>query len=191
MYQRELLSELKTWLVKKNRKPLVLRGARQVGKTTLINLFSANFRQYIYLNMDLPEERRIFENAKSFNELFEAIFFLKNASRTEKNTLVFIDEIQNSPAAVKYLRYFYENQKDLPVIAAGSLIETLIDKEISFPVGRVEYLAVRPFSFREFLTAGNYLKELEAINTIPFPDYAHEKLLTLFRKYVLTGKSVV
>jgi len=187
MYQRELKSELKNWLTKKNRKPLVLRGARQVGKTTLINLFSENFRQYIYLNMDLPEERRIFENAKSFNELLEAIFFLKNASRTEKDTLVFIDEIQNSPAAVKYLRYFYENNKDLPVVAAGSLLETLIDKEISFPVGRVEYLAVRPFSFREFLTAGNYLNELEAINTIPFPDYAHEKLLTLFRKYSLTG----
>lgn len=187
MYQRELLSELKNWVNKKNRKPLVLRGARQVGKTTLINLFSVNFRQYIYLNMDLPEERRIFENAKSFNELYEAIFFLKNALKNEKDTLVFIDEIQNSPAAVKYLRYFYENKKELPVIAAGSLLETLIDKKISFPVGRVEYLAVRPFSFREFLTAGNYLNELEAISTIPFPDYAHEKLLTLFRKYSLTG----
>ena len=187
MFKRELLHQLSEWSKKKNRKPLVLRGARQVGKTTLVNLFSENFNQYIYLNMDLPDEKRIFEDAKSFNDLVDAIYFIKNARKTEKDTLLFIDEIQNSPDAVKYLRYFYENLKDLCVIAAGSLLETLIDKEISFPVGRVEYLAVRPFSFREFLSAGNFNKELEAIDTLPFPEFAHERLLSLFRKYALIG----
>jgi len=187
MFKRELLHQLSQWSEKKNRKPLVLRGARQVGKTTLVNLFSENFNQYIYLNMDLPDEKRIFEDAKSFNDLVDAIYFIKNARKTEKDTLLFIDEIQNSPEAVKYLRYFYENLKDLCVIAAGSLLETLIDKEISFPVGRVEYLAVRPFSFREFLSAGNFNKELEAIDTLPFPEFAHERLLSLFRKYALIG----
>ena len=187
MFKRELLHQLSEWSKKKNRKPLVLRGARQVGKTTLVNLFSENFNQYIYLNMDLPDEKRIFEDAKSFNDLVDAIYFIKNARKTEKDTLLFIDEIQNSPEAVKYLRYFYENLKDLCVIAAGSLLETLIDKEISFPVGRVEYLAVRPFSFREFLSAGNFNKELEAIDTLPFPEFAHERLLSLFRKYALIG----
>ncbi len=187
MYKREINTELENWLVKKTRKPLILRGARQVGKTTLVHQFSERFRQYIYLNMDLPEEKAIFENARSFHELIEAIFFIKNASKNEKDTLVFIDEIQNSPAAIKYLRYFYENKSELPLIAAGSLLETLIDNETSFPVGRVEYLAVRPFSFKEFLSAGNYINELKAIDTIPFPDYAHDKLLGLFRKYTLTG----
>lgn len=187
MFKRELLHQLSEWSKKKNRKPLVLRGARQVGKTTLVNLFSENFNQYIYLNMDLPDEKRIFEDAKSFNDLVDAIYFIKNARKTEKDTLLFIDEIQNSPEAVKYLRYFYENLKDLCVIAAGSLLETLIDKEISFPVGRVEYLAVRPFSFREFLSAGNFNKELEAIDTLPFSEFAHERLLSLFRKYALIG----
>ncbi len=187
MFNREALEELAQWRQKENRKPLILRGARQVGKTTLINLFAANFNQYIYFNLDLPEDRRVFENARSFEDLLDAIFFTKNARRSEKETLLFIDEVQNSSAAIKYLRYFYEMQKDLYVIAAGSLLETLIDKEISFPVGRVEYLAVRPLSFREFLTAGDFKSELKALDTIPFPVYAHDKLLALFRKYSLIG----
>jgi predicted AAA+ superfamily ATPase len=187
MFNREITTELKKWHLKANRKPLILRGARQVGKTTVVKQFAKNFNQFIYLNLDLEEEKRIFENAHSFNELMEAIYFIKNASTNEKNTLIFIDEIQNSPAAVKYLRYFYENESELPVIAAGSLLESLIDKEISFPVGRIEYLALRPFSFTEFLDAGNYKTELEALLTIPVPVYAHEKLMRLFRKYTITG----
>lgn len=187
MFSREITTELNKWQNKSNRKPLILRGARQVGKTTLIKQFGKSFRQFVYLNLDLDEDKKIFENAKSFDDLLEAIFFIKNASASEKNTLIFIDEIQNSPAAVKYLRYFYENRRDLYVIAAGSLLESLISKEISFPVGRVEYLALRPFSFTEFLQAGNYTKELDALKTIPVPNYAHERLLNLFRKYVIIG----
>lgn len=187
MFDREALYYLNQWRQKENRKPLILRGARQVGKTTLVHLFSKNFKQYIYLNLDLLNDRRIFENARSFDDLLDAIYFTKNAHRREKDTLIFIDEIQNSSDAIKYLRYFFEMQKELSVIAAGSLLETLIEKEISFPVGRVEYLAVRPFSFREFLTAGNFNNELEVLNKVPFPDYAHDKLLELFRKYTLVG----
>jgi hypothetical protein len=187
MFSREISGQLNLWKQKENRKPLILRGARQVGKTTLVHLFSKNFKQYIYLNLDLLNDRRIFENARSFDDLLDAIYFAKNAHRREKDTLIFIDEIQNSSDAIKYLRYFFEMQKELSVIAAGSLLETLIDKEISFPVGRVEYLAVRPFSFREFLAAGNFNNELEVLNKIPFPDYAHDKLLELFRKYTLVG----
>lgn len=187
MFSREISEQLNQWRQKENRKPLILRGARQVGKTTLVNLFSEKFRQYIYLNLDLLNDRKIFENAKSFDDLLDAIYFTKNAHRREKDTLIFIDEIQNSSEAIKFLRYFFEMQKEISVIAAGSLLETLVNKEISFPVGRVEYLAVRPFSFREFLTAGNFNNELEVLNKIPFPDYAHDKLLELFRKYSLVG----
>lgn len=187
MFKREITNELIRWQNKAYRKPLILRGARQVGKTTLIKQFGKSFNQFVYLNLDLDEDKRIFENAKSFDQLLEAIFFIKNASASKKNTLIFIDEIQNSPTAVKYLRYFYEDRGDLYVIAAGSLLESLISKEISFPVGRVEYLALRPFSFTEFLQAGNYTKELEALKTIPVPEYAHEKLMNLFRKYIITG----
>jgi len=187
MYNREITKELEKWQIKANHKPLILRGARQVGKTTLVKQFAKNFNQFIYLNLDMEEEKKIFENARSFDELMQAIFFIKDASVSEKNTLIFIDEIQNSPAAVKYLRYFYENKSELHVIAAGSLLESLIDKEISFPVGRVEYLALRPFSFMEFLNAGNFKNELDALKAIPVPGYAHEKLISLFKKYTITG----
>ncbi len=187
MFYREIEEELRKWREKNNRKPLILRGARQVGKTTLIKQFSRNFNQFIYLNLDLEEDKRIFENAHSFNELLDRIYFSKDASVLENNTLIFIDEIQNSPAAIQYLRYFYENKPELPLVAAGSLLESLIDKKISFPVGRVEYLALRPFSFTEFLNAGNYKKELEALRTIPIPAYAHERLMSLFMKYTIIG----
>lgn len=187
MFKREISTELEKWLIKANRKPLILRGARQVGKTTLIKQYAERFKQFIYLNLELEEEKRIFENAHSFDELIEAIYFIKNASPLEKSTLIFIDEIQNSPAAIKYLRYFYENKPELPVIAAGSLLESLIDKKTSFPVGRVEYMALHPFSFTEFLDAGNYKNELEALRNIPVPVYAHEKLMSLFKKYTIIG----
>lgn len=187
MFNRSILFEFEKWFNKTNRKPLILRGARQVGKTTAVNLFAARFKQFISLNLDLPEEKRLFEEARSFDEIYDSIFFLKDAIKSEENTLLFIDEIQNSPAAVKNLRFFYEKKPQLPVIAAGSLLETLIEKDIHFPVGRVEYMAVKPFSFYEFLEAGKFEKELEAVNTIPFPNYAHERLLSLFITYTLIG----
>lgn len=186
-FYREALKYLDNWRLKKDRKPLVIRGARQVGKTTLVEMFAKNFRQFISLNLELTEDKKIFEDKRNFAEVLEALFFNKNAIKTETDTLIFIDEIQYSPSAIKYLRYFYEERKDIAVITAGSLLETLIDKEISYPVGRVEFLALRPFSFREFLKAMGEEQALKAIETIPFPDYAKEKLNSLFKRYSLIG----
>ena len=107
--------------------------------------------------------------------------------RPNPTHFLFIDEIQNSPEAVKYLRYFYETKKEIAVITAGSLVETLVHKDISYPVGRVEFFALRPFSFREYLNAIDEKNAVEAIDNIPFPDYAHEKLLSLFKRYTLIG----
>ena len=187
MFSREVIHRLKEWKNKKNRKPLVLRGARQVGKTTVVNLFSKEFDRYISLNLDIEEDKRLFDTYINIEELVEAIFLYKSLDGKNGKTLVFIDEIQNSPEAVAMLRYFYEKAGYLYVIAAGSLLETLIRKKISFPVGRVEYLAVRPCSFREFLLAVGEQKSLELIGTYPFPRYAHEKLMKLFRTYTLIG----
>jgi len=128
MFYRLALKFLKKWKEKQDRKPLIIRGARQVGKTTLVNFFSKNFNQYIYLNLDLVEDRKIFESKKNFEEMIDALFFLKNGIKNETDTLIFIDEIQNSIEAIKYLRYFYEKRKDIAVISAGSLLETLISK---------------------------------------------------------------
>lgn len=187
MTSRNIQKALKKWSLKKNRKPLVLRGARQVGKTTVIDLFSKQFDQYIYLNLELTEEKILFERNDPFEDLVRALFFRKNAKRHISRTLLFIDEIQNSPAAVKSLRYFYEKAPDIFVIAAGSLLESLIDNHISFPVGRVEYVVLRPFDFYEFLSALKEEAALEAIDSIPVPDYAHDTLLRFFHHYTLIG----
>ena len=186
MIERTLFKELFKWKERKTRKPIIIRGARQVGKTTAIDLFSKNFKQYIYLNLEQDEDRKFFESGISFEDLVAAIFLSRNKTRNIE-TLLFIDEIQNSPNAVKELRYFYEKNPEIFVIAASSLLETLIDKNTSFPVGRVEYLILRPFSFIEFLQLLEEKSALDAIATFPVQNFAHDKLLSLFHKYILIG----
>lgn len=186
MFQRSYINKLKKWAAKPNRKPLVLRGARQVGKTTIVEMFSRQYKQYIYLNLEIDEDRELFETGNSFDLIVESLFFYSKMKRNVE-TLLFIDEIQNSPKAVALLRYFYELANDIHVIAAGSLLETLIDKNISFPVGRTEYLILRPFSFAEFLVATNENSFLEALNILPLPDYAIRGILKTFRRYTLIG----
>ncbi|QTR53201.1 ATP-binding protein [Thiothrix unzii] len=187
MFKRLLLKDLNHWLHRPNRKPLILRGARQVGKTTLVSLFAEQFDQFISLNLERQEDKALFEQNYTIQELVEAIFFLHSKDRQQPNTLLFIDEIQNSSAAVAMLRYFHENYPTLPVIAAGSLLESLLDRHISFPVGRVEYLRVHPLTFEEFLIALGEEPAAAMLNQIPLPIVAHDKLLKLFHRYALIG----
>lgn len=188
MFERGIITELRKWKVSKNRKPLVLRGARQTGKTTIVKQFATEYSQYIYLNLERPFDKEIFVRYQSIDEIVQAIFFQYNKSTEQMaDTLLFIDEIQQSPEAVALLRYFYEDYPDLHVIAAGSLLETLLGKSINFPVGRVEYRAIRPVSFAEFLSAMNEKQALEQYNNVPVKDFAHEKLLKLFHTYTLIG----
>jgi predicted AAA+ superfamily ATPase len=188
MFKRELLFELEKWRQSKSRKPLVIRGARQVGKTTLVNQFAAQYEQYIYLNLELSEDKEPFENFTSIEHLISTLFFLKNKTLAKKNnTLIFIDEIQEVPKALNTLRYFYESAPDISVIAAGSMLETLFDKNISFPVGRVEYKVIRPVSFPEFLSATGEKAALEQLTRVPIAPFAQTKLLSLFHTYALIG----
>ena len=187
MFDRIIIKELKKWANKTNRKPLVLRGARQVGKTTAVEIFSKQFDQYIYLNLEVSSEQKLFEMDYTIEELVQAIFFEKNKKKSKGKILLFIDEIQNSPKAVSMLRYFYESAKEYYVIAAGSLLESLIDRQISFPVGRVEYLYMKPLTFYEYITAAGDNSLLEVLDQIPCPDFAHEKLLKKFYQYALIG----
>ncbi len=187
MFKRDAIKSLNLWKEKGNRKPLILRGARQVGKTTLIDIFSKSFDQYLYFNLDKKEEKSLFEESNSFNELLTSLFLYKNMSRTKPKTLIFIDEIQNSSTAISLLRYFFEEAKDLYVIAAGSLLESLLDNNFSFPVGRVEYLSIRPCSFSEFLEAAGDTEAKKVLNQIPFPEYAHTILFNKFREFLLIG----
>lgn len=186
MFPRNILHELENWKKSRYRKPLILRGARQVGKTTAVEMFSKKFKQFVHLNLDKKSDLDLFEN-DNFDRLLDSLFYIKGLEKDYRNTLIFIDEIQNSPKAVAYLRYFYENAPDLYVISAGSLLETSIDFKISFPVGRCEFLKMNPLSFREFLDALKETQSAELIDNCDFPEYAHDKLTDLFCDYALTG----
>ena len=188
MFKRQLLLELEKWRQNMPRKPLVIRGARQVGKTTLVNQFAAQYEQYIYLNLELSEDKEPFENFTSIEHLINTLFFLKNKTLAKKSTtLIFIDEIQEVPKALNILRYFYELVPEISVIAAGSMLETLFDKNISFPIGRVEYKVIRPVSFPEFLSAIDETAALEQLTQVPLAAFAQTKLLNLFHTYALIG----
>jgi len=188
MIVRSVIKELEIWAKKKKRKPLVLRGARQVGKTTAVHQFAQQFKQYIYLNLELKADREPFEQFTDIETLIQSLFFIKNKTLADKsNTLIFIDEIQEVPEAFNTLRYFFEDMPDIYVIAAGSLLETIFNQQLSFPVGRVEFLVIRPVSFPEFLQAINETAALEQIQMIPMNDFAYEKLLRLFHVYALIG----
>jgi len=188
MFKRKLLVELEKWRQNIPRKPLVIRGARQVGKTTLVNQFAAQYEQYIYLNLELSEDKEPFKNFTSIENLINTLFFLKNKTLAKKSsTLIFIDEIQEVPKALNILRYFYEQAPEISVIAAGSMLETLFDKNISFPIGRVEYKVIRPVSFPEFLAAMGENAALAEITKVPIAAFARSKLLSLFHTYALIG----
>jgi uncharacterized protein len=188
MHQRLLLKELQEWKASPYRKPLVLQGARQVGKTTLVNDFGKIYDQYLYLNLEKDVHQKYFKKIDNTEELVQRIFFDHKLKWSKiENTLLFIDEIQEFPAAVNFLRYFFEELPQLHVIAAGSMLEALLGKKVSFPVGRVEFKVLRPFSFQEFLLAINEEEALTEYKTIPINKYATQRLFSLFHTYAFLG----
>ena len=187
MFQRNALKQLRKWADKDGRKPLILRGARQVGKTTLVNEFGKEFDTFLSINLEDEQAAGLFDTSKSIDELIVAIYLYCNKARNGGRTLLFIDEIQNSLKAVARLRYFYESLPELHVIAAGSLLESLIDTHISFPVGRVEYMAIRPCSFYEFMGAIGETELQTALEAGMIPDAIHPKVMALFNTYTLIG----
>lgn len=185
-FRRNIEDKLKAWSQSPFRKPLVLRGARQVGKTTAVKQFAVNYEQFVYLNLE-TDDAKSFEGERDIHKIVDRIFFLKDAEKGKADTLIFIDEIQEVPSALNMLRYFYEEYPEYHVIAAGSLLESLFDRDVSFPVGRVDYLYMYPFSFDEFLEALDEKNVLSAYRQVPVPDYAVDKLMQLFHTYTLVG----
>ena len=188
MIHRLLIEDLTEWSKRKNRKPLVLRGARQVGKTTLIDEFSKQYDCYIKLNLEQSSDAKAFSISDNVAEIFQYICLQKKiVADKSKRTLLFIDEIQNEPKAVGLLRYFYEEMPWLHIVAAGSRLQTLIKQRISFPVGRVEYMSLRPCSFLEFLNATANEPLAEMIRQLNVSPIYHDMLIALFNKYTLVG----
>jgi len=187
-------NRLKDWILNKRRKPLVIRGARQVGKSTLVRQFAR--KQGLKLH-EINLERHLkltdlFKTQDTTKILRELEFICGKGPVTGRGNLLFLDEIQAIPAAIQTLRYFYEDLPDLPVIAAGSLLEfALSESSFSMPVGRIEYLFLCPMTFEEFLEAMKEKQLLDLLRDFKpqelFPMSAHERLLDLQRLFLLIG----
>ena len=190
--KREIDSELELWMQTNNRKPLLLRGARQVGKSSAVRQLGTKFKYFIELNFDEnPELVEIFKGSFNPVALIEKISVYTQIPIIEGETLLFLDEIQSCIPAISSLRYFYEKMPNLHVIAAGSLIEFALSEVPSFGVGRVRSLFVYPFSFYEFLVANNEDMLLEVLKkAIPeneFPELFHKKTIAYFKKFLIIG----
>lgn len=191
--KRTLLHSLKNWLKSDERKPLVIRGARQVGKTWLVrHLASSCGKQLIELNFEKkPSYQDLFNDNDPKNILLN-LSTVYNQHIDPERCLLFLDEIQAAPQLLSKLRWFAEDLPQLPIIAAGSLLEfVLADYSFSMPVGRINYMHLEPLSFEEFLLANDkpllyeYLKNYSF--SIDIPAAIHEQLTTLFKEYLLIG----
>jgi hypothetical protein len=191
---RKYESGLSAWLKQTNRKPLIVRGARQVGKSTLVRNF-AEKQGLRLIELNLEKEKRlepVFARLDIQEIILEIELVCNKGSLKHPGILLFLDEIQATPSALAALRYFCEERPELPVISAGSLLEfSLSEHSFSMPVGRVEYFHIGPVTFLEYAqAAGNdqlvsYLREYRI--GAEFSASAHEKALSLLRTYLLTG----
>ncbi|MBI4653065.1 ATP-binding protein [Candidatus Kuenenbacteria bacterium] len=193
MIKRKIIDYLNNWKEKKGRKPLILRGARQVGKTSAVLFFAKeNFENLIHINLEKPEHLKLFKEDISLEE-FEKILQIKFHKKIiPGKTLLFIDEIQNSPALIKLLRFFYEEKPEVHVIGAGSLFEAKLEKEgFSLPVGRIEFAWLYPLDFFEYLEARGEKEILEYLKKISLkekiPQALHQSCLELFYEYAILG----
>ncbi|MDM8535638.1 AAA family ATPase [Desulfobacterales bacterium HSG17] len=189
--KRFIIDKLLHWHNEKNSKPLILSGARQVGKTWAVKNFAA-----LYLNNKIhvvdfekyPDWHKIFEKNLNVKRIISELELLLNKSITPGRDLLFFDEIQICPRAIMALRYFYEDLPDLKVIAAGSLLEFAL-KEISFPVGRVQFMNMYPMVFAEFLNGlgKDIMAETLVSGSREFSENIHEMFLEQLRLYFFIG----
>jgi predicted AAA+ superfamily ATPase len=181
------------WYQKQHRKPLIIRGARQVGKSTLVRLFcKSNNLQLVELNFEENHSLKKIFSSNNPQLIVQTIEIVHNIRIDPTNTVLFLDEIQAHPDAIATLRYFFERMPELAVIAAGSLLEFALEKkELSIPVGRIEYLFIGPMTFEEFLEATEesqllrYIESYDLGKEIPLA--IHEKALAAVKAYYLLG----
>jgi uncharacterized protein len=189
---RDVDNELLEWKKYKSRKPLLVRGARQIGKTSAIRNLGKNFKYFAEVNFENDDKiRELFEKSLSIEERCQQLSVLINIPIIDGQTLLFLDEIQASPKSIGYLRYFYEKKPNLHVIAAGSLLEFAMAEIPSFGVGRIRSIFMYPLNFAEFLGALKETLLLDAIKNAstakPLPDLIHQKAIGLLKKFLVIG----
>lgn len=191
--KRDTEKELIAWKNQKERYPLLLRGARQVGKSYLVETFAKkNFQNYVTIDFELQPQLKDCFTTLDPVEIINKIQLILGVQISAENTLLFLDEIQECPRAIMALRYFKEKMPQIPLIGAGSLLEfALRSEDFKMPVGRIHFLYLEPMSFVEFLTAsGNqnlreYISQLKL--STPADDIIHQKLYNLLREYFIIG----
>lgn len=189
--KRKLYSSLLEWKINPDRKPLVLEGARQVGKTYLLKEFGRNeFSNLLYVNChDNPTAHKIFEQDLDTKRIIMALEAYTGRTITKGHTLVIIDEIQEAPHALESLKYFCENERDLHVVVAGSLLGIVNHPGESYPVGKVSHLRLYPMTFEEFLWAIGEDMLAEHISHCQWDilNALHLKIEGLLRQYYFVG----
>jgi predicted AAA+ superfamily ATPase len=191
---RHIDKELEGWASADVRKPLLLRGARQVGKSSSVRKLGKKFKYFLEINFEKKEHQNVkalFEKSSSPKQICDELSLIYNIPIVHGHTLLFFDEIQSCLSAISSLRYFYEEYPELQVIAAGSLLEFAMEELPSFGVGRIRSLFMYPLSFSEFLAAcGNELL-LNAIENAtpdkPLNDAVHSKALEYLRIFLIIG----
>jgi len=191
-FERKIDSVLRSWANEEDRKPLLLRGARQVGKSSTVRNFGKSFKSYVEVNFDDDKDVHIyFEQFHSPQEICGQLSLYYKKEIIAGETLVFFDEIQSCPAALAKLRYFYEKYPRLHLIAAGSLLEFAIEEMPSFAVGRIRSLHLYPFSFEEFMRAQKEDMLVEAYRQAnpqnPLSAPIHTELNKLLKIFLITG----
>ncbi len=189
-FKRDIIVQLHSWQKSKNRKPLIIRGARQVGKTSVLKSFGAlNFKQTAYFNFDENTDlKQLFETTKDPETIIKNLSILNGLPIIAENTLIIFDEIQESHNALNALKYFAEKAPEYFIACAGSLLGILLGKRAAFPVGKVDFLNMYPLTFKEFLNENSlvgYLLEIDKIE--PIPDIFFNQLQQKFKSYFITG----
>lgn len=190
--KRNAIQALLKWKSDEDRKPMVLKGARQVGKTWLMKEFGAHYyNSYVYFNFDEEEElASIFKANKNPHRIVELLSMIADKKIIPGETLIIFDEVQECPEALNSLKYFKEKANEYHVIAAGSLLGTLLAQPKSYPVGMVNLLDIYPLSFDEFLEATDpslfaYYRDIEKEQ--PIEEIFHNRLLETYNYYLIIG----
>ena len=191
--KRFIEEKLLDWKKQKNRKPLLINGIRQVGKTWSVKNFGENyFDDFLYINFDTePSYSDIFKRSKDPKKILFELSILSGRKIDPKNTLIFFDEIQESNNALNSLKYFCEDEEEYYIIGAGSYLGIILSKGASFPVGKVEMIELKPITYKEFLLASgqemlvDYIESIDRVEPITEPIF--NKLNIYLNEYYLVG----
>lgn len=191
--KRLIMSKLLAWKNSPYRKPLILKGVRQVGKTWILKEFGKlNYKNIAYFNFDENKEyKQFFETTKNVERILQNLMLASGQKIEPENTLIIFDEVQDCPEVINSMKYFYENAPQYHVACAGSLLGITLAKPSSFPVGKVNFMQINPMNFTEFLLANgdeNLAKFIEQIDKIePIPDAFFNPLYEKLKMYYVTG----